>query len=135
MPTTEDQKGTSTTYHATYPSEPRSVRTARHAVQQRCQQWGYGSLCDDAKLIVSELVCNAVRHAGTDIGLTLVARRQGLRMEVSDGSTRSIQPRIATPVDEGGRGLALVDALATHHGVRRWTGGKTVWAELDSSAA
>ena len=135
MPATEYLKRTSTTYHATYPAEPRSVRAARDAVQQTCHHWGYGRLCDDARLIVSELVCNAVRHAGTDIGLTLVTCPQGLRMEVSDGSTRPIQPRIATPADEGGRGLALVEALASHYGVRRSISGKTVWAELDTPAA
>jgi anti-sigma regulatory factor (Ser/Thr protein kinase) len=135
VPATEYLKRTATTYHATYPSEPRSVRAAREAVQQSCLRWGYGHLCDDARLIVSELVGNAVRHAGTDIGLTLMARPVGLRMEVSDGSTRPIQPRIATPTDENGRGLALVHALASHHGVRRSTGGKTVWAELDTPAA
>lgn len=135
MPATEYRNRTTTTYHATYPAEPRSVGAARAAVQQSCQRWGYGRLCDDAKLIVSELVCNAVRHAGTDIGLTLITRREGLRMEVSDGSTRPIRARIAGPSDEGGRGLALVDALASHHGVRRSAIGKTVWAELDAPAA
>ena len=135
MPAREYQKRTSSTYHATYPCEPRSVGAARVAVQQTCQRWGYGQLCDDAKLIVSELVCNAVRHAGTDVGLTLMARGHGLRMEVSDGSIRPIRPRIATASDEDGRGLSLVDALASHHGVRRSAHGKTVWAELDPPAA
>ena len=135
MPATEHENRTSTTYHAFYPAEPRTVGVARAAVQESCQRWGYGGLCEDAKLIVSELVCNAVRHAGTDIGLTVMTRRCGLRLEVSDGSTRPIRPRIAAPSDEGGRGLALVDALASHHGVRRSPGGKTVWAELDAPAA
>jgi anti-sigma regulatory factor (Ser/Thr protein kinase) len=131
VPATKYQTRTSSTFHATYPAEPQSVGAARVAVQQSCERWGYGPLCDDARLIVSELVGNAVRHAGTDIDLTLMARGAGLRMEVSDGSTRPIQPRVATPTDEDGRGLALVDALASHHGVRRSPGGKTVWAELD----
>jgi anti-sigma regulatory factor (Ser/Thr protein kinase) len=134
VPATVNQKRTSTTYRATYAAEPQSVRAARDAVQQSCQQWGYGRLCDDAKLIVSELVCNAVQHAGTDVALTLMARRRGLRMEVADKSTGDLQPRTAGPMDEGGRGLVLVDALASHHGVRRTPGGKTVWAELDMTA-
>lgn len=134
MPATEYQNGTSTTYRATYSAEPQSVGAARDAVQQSCQQWGYSRLCDDAKLIVSELVCNALRHAGTDVALTLRARRRGLRMEVADCSGQQIQPRHASPLDEGGRGLALVDAIASHHGVRRTPLGKTVWAELDLSA-
>jgi anti-sigma regulatory factor (Ser/Thr protein kinase) len=135
VPATEYQNRTSTTYRATFPAEPQSVGAARVAVQQSCERWGYGPLCDDARLIVSELVGNAVRHAGTDIGLTLLARREGLRMEVSDGSTRPVQPRVASLTDEDGRGLALVDALASHHGVQRSTRGKTVWAELDTPAA
>jgi anti-sigma regulatory factor (Ser/Thr protein kinase) len=134
VPATEHLRTTST-YHATYPPEPRSIGAARAAVQQSCRRWGYDRLCDDARLIVSELVCNAVRHAGTDIGLTLMTRQQGLRMEVSDSSTQPVHRRLATPADENGRGLALVHALASHYGVQRSATGKTVWAELDTPAA
>ena len=130
-----DQTSAAATYHATLAAEPRSVGAARAAVVQRCLQWGLGSLSDDAQLVVSELVCNAVRHAGTDIDLIIRARESGLRLEVSDGSTDQVQPRTATFLDEGGRGLQLVDALASHHGVRLRPGGKTVWAELDTPAA
>jgi len=130
-----DQTSIAATYHATLAAEPRSVGAARAAVVQRCLQWGFGSLCDDAQLIVSELVCNAVRHAGTDIDLIIRAREHGLRLEVSDGSTEQVQQRTATFLDEGGRGLRLVDALATDHGVRMRPDGKTVWAELDTPAA
>jgi anti-sigma regulatory factor (Ser/Thr protein kinase) len=130
-----DQRSATFTYRATFAAEPRSVGAARAAVTQRCLQWGLDSLCDDARLIVSELVSNAVRHAGTDIDLTIRALEHGVRMEVSDGSTKDVQPRTATFLDEGGRGLQLVDALASHHGVRMRAGGKTVWVELDTPAA
>lgn len=46
-----------------------------------------------------------------------------------------MQPRTATFLDEGGRGLWLVDALASHHGVNLRPGGKTDWAELGTPAA
>jgi anti-sigma regulatory factor (Ser/Thr protein kinase) len=131
----QNKTSTASTYRATFAAEPGSVGTARAAVKQRCQQWGFGALCDDAQLIVSELVCNAVRHAGTDIDLTLRARKRGLRMEVTDGSTAQVRRRTSSIFDEGGRGLQLVDALASHHGVRPLPGGKTVWAELDTPAA
>ena len=130
-----DQTSSATTYHATLAAEPRSVGAARRAVVQRCLQWGFASLCQDAQLLVSELVCNAVRHAGTDIDLIILERDTGLRLEVSDGSTDRVQRRTATFLDEGGRGLQLVDALASHHGVRLRPGGKTVGAELDTPAA
>jgi len=131
----QDPTSIASTYRATLAPEPRSVGAARAAVVQRCLQWGLGSLCDDAQLIVSELVCNAVRHAGTDIDLIIRPLENGLRMEVSDGSTEQVRLRSATFLDEGGRGLQLVDALASDHGVRLHPGGKTVWAELDTPAA
>jgi anti-sigma regulatory factor (Ser/Thr protein kinase) len=131
----QDKTSIASTYRATLAAEPRSVGTARAAVRQRCQQWGLGALSDDAQLIVSELVCNAVRHAGTDIDLTLRARKRGLRMEVTDGSTQQVRKGTTSIFDEGGRGLQLVNALASHHGVRSLPGGKTVWAVLDTPAA
>jgi len=130
-----DQTSAVSSYRVTFAAEPRSVGAARAAVTQRCLQWGLGSLCEDAQLIVSELMCNAVRHAGTDIDLTIQELEHGVRLEVSDGSTDQVQPRTATFLEEGGRGLQLVNALASDHGVRLRPGGKTVWAELDTPAA
>ena len=125
-----DQPEDLTTYETTLPAEPASAPLARSAVQQHCRRWGLGDLCEDATLIVTELVANAVRHAGTVIRLRLRRTDGGLRLEVTDGSPRPV--RLTSPglLDEGGRGLALVDALATHYGVEGQPGGKTVWAEL-----
>ena len=93
--------------------------------------WGFGEeLCEDATLIVTELVANAIRHAGTTIGVRLRRIPEGLRLEVSDGSPRQVRPASPSLLDEGGRGLALVDALATHYGVEGHPTGKTVWVEL-----
>jgi hypothetical protein len=51
-------------------------------------------------------------------------------VEVTDGSTLPLRPQTPPLVAEGGRGLAIVDALASHHGVEGHPHGKTVWAEL-----
>jgi anti-sigma regulatory factor (Ser/Thr protein kinase) len=118
------------TYEVTLPAEANSPRLARAAVAQQCAAWGLGRLCEEASLLVSELVGNAVRHAGTVIHVTLVAFVNGLRLEVTDGSGLPLRPQGVTLQAEGGRGLAIVDALATHHGVEGHPHGKTVWAEL-----
>ena len=115
---------------AVLPPQPASAGTARELVVSRCREWCVASLSDDLALVVTELVANAVRHAGTDIEIRLFPLSGGVRLEVADGSTRPLRPRKATIVDEGGRGLLLVDALATRYGVEAEPAGKKVWAEL-----
>jgi anti-sigma regulatory factor (Ser/Thr protein kinase) len=112
------------------PAEPASASAARAAVQTQCRRWGLGRLCDDAALVTTELVANAVRHARTEVRLRLCPVPDGIRVEVCDGSTRALRPRKAELLDEGGRGLVLVDALSAHVGTERHADGKTVWAEL-----
>ena len=85
---------------------------------------------DDLSLVVTELVANAVRHAGTDMEVRLIALEHGIRLEVQDGSTRPLRPRPSDMCDEGGRGLMLVDALSSRYGVEGEANGKKVWVEL-----
>ncbi|MZD03489.1 protein phosphatase, partial [Streptomyces sp. SID5785] len=97
-------------------------------------------LADDAVVVVSELVTNAVVHAGT--GVDLVCRRDGptadgpagLVVEVTDHHpTRAVRTDRAarTPdIPEYGRGLQLVASLAEAWGITYRPGTKTVWARL-----
>ena len=112
------------------PPLPASAGRARQLVVDLCRQWQVSALCDDVALVVTELVVNAVRHAGTDVTLHLHPIDGGVRLEVWDGSTRPLRPRDARGSDEGGRGLLLVDALSTRYGVEAESRGKRVWAEL-----
>jgi serine/threonine-protein kinase RsbW len=87
----------------------------------------------DARLLVSELVTNSVRHAGlaADGVVHIGAEVTGgmLRLEVDDAGTGgTVAPR--TPNREGGFGLHLVEALAHRWGVTR-EGFTRVWIELD----
>jgi two-component sensor histidine kinase len=85
---------------------------------------------DAAALAASELVSNAVRHAGTSIKLRVVAGRR-LRVEVTDSRPElPVAPRRGPRVLPG-RGLTLVDALASRWGHTRGRRTKTVWFELD----
>ena len=120
---------------AVLPARATSASQARELVTERCVAWGVEALCPDLALVVTELVANAIRHAGTDIELTLEPIPGGVRMQVRDGSTRPLRPRPALASDEGGRGLLLVDALSTRYRVEAEPDGKRVWVELLVGAA
>lgn len=120
---------------AVLPPRAASASEARDLVTAHCVAWGVEVLCPDLALVVTELVANAVRHAGTEIELTLELIPGGVRMQVRDGSTRPLRPRPALASDEGGRGLLLVDALCTRYGVEAEPDGKRVWVELLHGAA
>ena len=112
------------------PPDPSVVRLARAFVADRCETWDCRLIVDSAMLIVSELVTNAIVHAGTRASLTLRRRVGALRIEVTDAVVTSPDPRVAEPTDEGGRGLLLVSAMTTAWGVEPRPNGKVVWAEL-----
>jgi anti-sigma regulatory factor (Ser/Thr protein kinase) len=120
---------------AVLPPRPSSASLARELVSSACRAWQLEALCDDLSLVVTELVGNAVRHAGTVVVVRLTHIEGGVRLEVNDGSTTPLRRRPAAPSDEGGRGLMLVDALSTRYGVEPATPGKRVWVELLVGAA
>ncbi|MCK8677844.1 ATP-binding protein [Streptomyces lichenis] len=102
-------------------------------------KWGAGPVQDDALLVVSELVTNAVTATTTALaepdGLSLVTvRLLGLRasvvIEVWDLSTARPAAKEPDEESEGGRGLLLVGSLASRWGSYTAGGGKAVWAEL-----
>jgi Histidine kinase-like ATPase domain len=103
---------------------------ARAAVQEFCRREGVGGDRDAAQLVASELVTNAVVHAGTPIDLTLRLMSSMLHVAVRDGGPG--RPHV-TDVDESsesGRGLILVDALASSWGTFFPDAGKVVWATV-----
>jgi anti-sigma regulatory factor (Ser/Thr protein kinase) len=107
-------------------------RAARRFVQQALQACGHdGSVIDDARLLISELVTNAVVHTGSPFSVSIRSRSSKLRVSVNDRSgalpvTDGRSPHAPT----GGRGLRIVGALADDWGVASTQAGKTVWAEL-----
>ena len=106
---------------------------ARAAVAQFCSDHRVGAGGDDAaaQLVASELVTNAVVHAGTPIDLTLKLVGPRLQIAVRDGGDG--QARLAGITDESaqsGRGLMLVDALAQAWGNFLPSTGKVVWATV-----
>ena len=126
------------------PAEPVSVAAARRFVTELLTDPGCTcTLRDDAELMLSELVTNAVRHQRDGkIEITAVLRGRALRVSVTDDSREVPVPRSGTagagPGTEGagpgteaasGRGLLLIEKLATRWGWAPLAGGKTVWFE------
>ena len=124
-------------FSMTLPVHELAARLARRATHDTLGSWGLGHLEETATLLVSELVSNAVRHAGTGLvlELTLEAGGRWLRMEVADADPHPPLPRTPAALDESGFGFVLIEALADKWGVRETATGKGVWAELDSDIA
>ncbi|MPY55977.1 SpoIIE family protein phosphatase [Streptomyces spongiae] len=110
------------------PDEPTACAQARRLVRDQLEEWDLGELEMTTELIVSELVGNVVRHARGPIGLRMM-RSHSLICEVSDGSITTPHIRHPAALDEGGRGLQLVAAMAQRWGTRYTTTGKSIWCE------
>jgi anti-sigma regulatory factor (Ser/Thr protein kinase)/anti-anti-sigma regulatory factor len=86
---------------------------------------------DRAELLADELVTNAVLHAQTPVGLRLKLHGDLLSIGVHDDSPRLLRPVAHDPDAESGRGLRLIEELASAWGVRPHPdGGKVVWCTL-----
>ncbi|MCZ0985578.1 ATP-binding protein [Streptomyces diastatochromogenes] len=114
-----------------------AVPAVRRRVRAVLADWQVSAeIVEDALLMVSELVTNAIVHALPPARLRLswvrVDERCTLRVEVTDtGSAFPVgQPRVGIDPDEHGRGEAIVHALASRHGIRVHSGGVTRWADL-----
>ena len=85
---------------------------------------------EDAELLVSEVAANVVDHARTDYDVRVVTDGHWVRIEVADGS--SIIPAVQDLAHdaERGRGLRLIEHIATAWGVDVRADGKAVWFEL-----
>nr|WP_190194456.1 PAS domain S-box protein [Streptomyces minutiscleroticus] len=114
------------------PALSRAVGDGRSFLSKTLTAWNCAHLADDARLLVSEVLTNAVQHAQGPLGLHLRRTATELTVEISDHSPHLPQPRLAAPDDESGRGLLLVDALADSWGVRPTDDGKTTWFTLRS---
>ncbi|MFI6360599.1 SpoIIE family protein phosphatase [Streptomyces sp. NPDC050743] len=112
------------------PEDPAAVGRARSLAAGQLKQWGLEHLVDSTRLIVSELVTNAMCQTSGTIGLRLIRHDEMLTCEVSDAS--NCHPRLRNPrtTDENGRGLLLVSQLSRRWGTRCTPDGKLIWAEL-----
>ena len=126
---------------AAYQPEPKAAAAARRFVRDTLQAWavtsaeGRHGLVDDAVLLTSELVTNAVVHAGTAVQVTCRLADGAVEVVVCDGHPGRPVPEVPDPepiVTEctGGRGLLLPAALASAWGVAYGRASKAVWFRL-----
>ncbi|HSE08129.1 MAG TPA: SpoIIE family protein phosphatase [Nocardioidaceae bacterium] len=122
----------------TFAPEGQSVSKARDFVRESLESWEAEELADEVVLATSELVTNAVIHAGTPVQVALDLDPQALRVEVQD-----LHPHRSLPVGlpaadedaEHGRGLAIAAALAGSWGVDYTAGAKRIWLSFERAGA
>lgn len=107
-----------------------SVPEGRAFVRKALTAWHCESCADEALLLSSEVLTNALRHAAGPIDLRVRRTTRELTVEVADRNPQMPQPREAGEEEESGRGLLLVRALASEWGVRPTDEGKSTWFTL-----
>lgn len=121
------------TYRADFTMGEHSARHLRRILRLYLIGWGLVDVVDAAELALTELIANVVRHVPGRRCQTCIylIGEEGVRVEVTDSSPELPAAVVGDSLDEGGRGLVLVDAVADRWGVRvrRDGGGKTVWFE------
>ena len=113
-----------------FPANPASLRLAREAVAD------FDDVDEETaaalKVIVTELLSNAIQHGGSETDVRLSVERRGdlVRVVVTDRG-RGFTAQYGKHDRVGGGGLALIQAVASRFGVTRACGETEAWAEID----
>lgn len=111
------------------PDAPAAIRAFLRAVLS----FAPGDALSVVELLASELVSNVVRHVGSPMTVRVGRHGPEVRVEVDDESDRPPVLRSPAPDVPGGRGLLLVDTLASDWGWSTRDHRKTVWFVVDVS--
>ena len=112
------------------PNSPAAPALARRFVGSVLAGWALADTFDDAPLVASELVTNAVRHAGGEVAVSISHGDSSLRVAVSDDSETVPVITALEYARRGGWGLNIVERLSAAWGLETSPRGKTVWCEL-----
>jgi ABC-type transporter Mla MlaB component len=111
-----------------------AARRSREEITDACDRWDRTDLAGSACIVATEMVNNVVAHARTPMVVLLAARSAGLAVAVRDESVRAPSFTGApAPTSYGGRGMLLIDSVATRWGNLLLAHGKVVWALLNAS--
>jgi len=119
------------------PAKPESVKAARRLVRSCLRGWGHEGQTDTAVLLTSEVVTNAVLHGGphgpdAELYVDVDVSPRRVRVAVSDlGGGVPVAGDASTDAVSG-RGILMVEAMASAWGMRRNGAGKSVWFEVDA---
>jgi anti-sigma regulatory factor (Ser/Thr protein kinase) len=115
--------------------DPTAPMYARWRTRLAVLTWDLPDLADDAELLVTELVTNAVRASNGVVRLWLTADHDSLMLAVwDDGDGMPARCEVG-PFEPGGRGLMIVDALSTSWGSYAAVPGKVVWCQITNGGS
>ena len=116
-----------------FKATPESVPRAREWVVELAEPFVDGERIPDLRLVISEVITNAVRHGGAGEMLVAVTpKRTFLCVQVTDtGDGFAPRPRAYEPDEDGGFGLFLVEQLTRRWGLTRENNNTRVWFEFD----
>ncbi len=112
---------------------PQAVSAVRRFVTGVLRLWHEDDLVPDGALVATELASNAIRHADSPFRISVDRAVGVVCIAIQDATTAPAQRRQAAIDADGGRGMAIVEALSRRWGCDDLIGGKVVWAELVSS--
>lgn len=115
------------------PGEPHAAAMARRWLAEILEGWPEPQV-ETTRLLVSEVVTNAVLHACSDVEVRVRMHDRGVRVEVADRLPSAPLPKPYRPDAATGRGLRLLATLAERWGVSPSPDGKTVWFEVGRDA-
>jgi anti-sigma regulatory factor (Ser/Thr protein kinase) len=113
------------------------VHRTRKELREWLRSWSLDSAVDEAELLTSEVVTNALVHGDSDVSVCVRQYPDHIRVEVRDSDPHPARPVTVPRAEdeaEGGRGLLIVSALASGWGNSPSGRGKTVWFELPTEA-
>ncbi len=117
-----------------FPAVPDAAAQARSFLRAAAAEWQLpDDVVADCVQIVSEIVGNVIRHAQTPLTLRLSYDGEAVLIASTDGAVRLPEQHTASDVSEDGRGLLIIDSVASSWGVHHAVVGKTMWARVEVS--
>jgi hypothetical protein len=118
-----------------FPCTDASIASVRGFLRAALHTWELDGFGKVTELLSDELVSNVVRHVGSPMTVRALLQPFSIRIEVDDSSAE--MPVLQHPdiLEDHGRGVLLIDSLATQWGSEPRANGKTVWFEIDVTTA
>lgn len=128
-----DQRTLRKPWSIAFVAEPEAAAALRRLMRLHLGLWGFPGVIEAAQLCVTEMLSNVITHVGPGTPTTLSVSMNGghVRIEIQDPDTRALPTLLQAGAEsEGGRGMALIDAMAVRWGVEPRADRKVTWCEL-----
>ncbi|MFF6800659.1 ATP-binding protein [Streptomyces sp. NPDC012616] len=128
-----DQRSLRKPWSIAFVAEAEEAASLRRLMRLHLGLWGLPGVIETAQLCVTEMLSNVITHVGPGTPTTLSVAMNGghVRIEIQDPDTRALPTLLQAGAEsEGGRGMALIDAMAVRWGVEPRANRKVTWCEL-----